>query len=133
MICPDPYCSTPALSSAEILSNLSSSEIASYETKVRDWMIYSDPNAIFCRRPLCRGIVTLNPQTGHWKGYTRCKADGCRTKHCVKCGTEPHAFQTCAWAASNRVTNYMAVNRVKICPSCRAPIEKNGGCNHMCK
>lgn len=70
----------------------------------------------------------------------------CRYHFCVRCGKPGHWPAACADAAAfesmlvsraddlsdlldDSVHFYMA--RVKRCPSCRQPMEKNSGCQHM--
>jgi ariadne-1 len=63
--------------------------------------------------------------------------------HCVQCGTEycfdcrqkPHAPALCAdfehWHRIFSSSKYWIQTNTKPCPSCKVPIEKNMGCNHM--
>ncbi|CAO2142720.1 unnamed protein product [Urochloa humidicola] len=62
----------------------------------------------------------------------------CRSGFCWSCGEEAHRPVSCdtvrAWLATNiseAETAKWILTNTKSCPSCRRPIQKNQGCNHM--
>jgi ariadne-1 len=62
----------------------------------------------------------------------------CGARWCFKCREEAHAPAPCEqvaqWNAKNRSDkdnmDWILAN-TKMCPKCKAAIEKNNGCNHM--
>lgn len=62
----------------------------------------------------------------------------CNFPFCTRCNSESHVPCTCQmlveWEKKNKSesenTNWILVN-TQLCPKCKWPIEKNGGCNHM--
>ena len=67
-----------------------------------------------------------------------CESCVCGFDFCWACGASPHAPASCdeavRWALKNSSESenvgWILAN-TKPCPSCRKPIEKNQGCNHM--
>lgn len=60
----------------------------------------------------------------------------CGETYCFECGDPEHAVVTCEQLKQFKThvdceTYQWIINNAKNCPQCSAPIEKNGGCNHM--
>lgn len=59
----------------------------------------------------------------------------CDTPFCFACGNAPHEPAGCnAFQEWNRIfgsSTFWVKKNAKFCPSCKVPIEKNDGCNHM--
>jgi len=106
---------------------------------------------MWCPGPDCKRIAikqrddSFLPCIGN---ITVCQGkDGCKKSFCFLCGEEPHDglcqhlqnepnATTNATRLPNRlaVTNPLIEANIQRCPTCKTPIEKNGGCNHMtCK
>jgi hypothetical protein len=68
-----------------------------------------------------------------------CLSQACGFTFCAQCNVEWHADATCEafqrWRQENAAGGDLfarwAAQNAKACPSCSAPIVKNGGCNHM--
>jgi len=86
-----------------------------------------------CLNPKCHNLLTLDSV---WLcNLSRCE---CGSLMCWKCGDESHAPATCneksKWLEISEeevMQNQWLTQNTKICPKCKARIEKNGGCNHM--
>lgn len=62
----------------------------------------------------------------------------CQTRFCWKCNFEDHWPLDCSHAAdwilratSETKSQWWIVKNTKLCPGCRVPVNKNGGCPHM--
>jgi ariadne-1 len=59
----------------------------------------------------------------------------CKTSFCFKCGGDPHEPSTCDaindWNLVHGSSSFWIKINAKPCPTCKVPIEKNGGCNHV--
>lgn len=104
--------------------------------KYQRFLLYSfvehNQFARWCSKPGCDHAVEYPP------GGMRDIECRCGHVFCFACGMEPHRPAVCElvrqWndkntAESENVTWIIA--NTKNCPSCRNPIEKNQGCNHM--
>ena len=90
-----------------------------------------DPSYRFCPGPDCRFVGVL-PVV---KGQQRTTCDHCNTSFCFHCAEAPHEPATCEdnvqWNKLTGSSNFWIKKNAKLCPGCKAPIEKNMGCNHM--
>ncbi|KAF1957692.1 hypothetical protein CC80DRAFT_592201 [Byssothecium circinans] len=85
----------------------------------------STPDCDHCYRPSAKGS---DPHI-----FT---CDGCLTSICTGCNQVPHDGLSCAASkaavdGTSEFARYRQENDVRDCPSCRVPIEKSFGCNHM--
>lgn len=89
----------------------------------------------WCPKPSC-GMAMVG---GDGVLMMRCPRESCGFCFCYRCKEPWHADSTCeqyqAWKRDNqgahdRFRLWLSQN-AKCCPQCNAPIEKNGGCNHM--
>lgn len=59
----------------------------------------------------------------------------CSTSYCFRCRQEPHNPAECSeleqWNRIYSSSKFWIQTNTKPCPTCKAPIEKNTGCNHM--
>ncbi|TVU23618.1 hypothetical protein EJB05_25994, partial [Eragrostis curvula] len=94
----------------------------------------------WCPAPGCTRAVAAGEEAEDQKSSEKALDVACECGHafCFRCGEEAHRPVTCgtvrAWLAKNasdsETANWVLAN-TKYCPSCRKPIEKNQGCNHM--
>ncbi|OEL18291.1 putative E3 ubiquitin-protein ligase ARI7 [Dichanthelium oligosanthes] len=134
--CPDPACS------AAVVRNLVDA-VADGEDKdryarfaLRSYVEDSGGGIRWCPAPGCTRAVEFLGSAGD--GDATDVFCDCRNGFCWSCGEEAHRPVSCgtvrAWLAQNiseaETTNWILTN-TKDCPSCRRPIEKNQGCNHM--
>jgi E3 ubiquitin-protein ligase RNF144 len=98
----------------------------------------SNSNEFYVRCPgvNCKYIFIYTK--GRDTPFPTCQA--CRKQFCVEGCEKPHVGSTCAkykeWKgengqADNMFQNYVAANKLKMCPSCKWMCEKISGCNHM--
>jgi ariadne-1 len=96
---------------------------------ILDVFVDQDSHYRACPGPDCQVVVRLT--TG--KGSISCTQ--CFTSFCFQCGQEPHAPATCQefqeWNRSFGDSRFWIKQNTKACPGCHAPMEKNGGCQHM--
>ena len=102
-----------------------------------------------CPDPKCKHILDLKGMVGQkWireakkpKRHDLCpseeckgtivngECDKCHLLVCTQCGEPEHPLKDCD---PNIKANYQEVKaHTKLCPRCKAPIEKDGGCDHM--
>ena len=97
--------------------------------------VKANPDKVkYCLTPDCGAIYAVSNEGKPFKCYA------CETEICTSCHVQYHHGLTCAAFESEKKDggtqnldkwlNEEKGNR-KRCPKCRAPIEKNGGCNHM--
>mmetsp|Transcript_2357 Transcript_2357/g.4600 ORF Transcript_2357/g.4600 Transcript_2357/m.4600 type:complete len:1365 (+) Transcript_2357:414-4508(+) len=107
----------------------------------------------WCPRPECGNVIEWKPCLDEISGHKTVKCD-CGFEFCFNCANEAHHPATCAQATAWKdvVASSEAAKSVKAaprqqqdlaqakrwilknsrpCPKCKAPIEKNEGCNHM--
>ena len=85
-----------------------------------------------CTGPDCKFIGVI-PTLGQRSLVTTC--EHCETSFCFHCGDTPHQPARCEdvaqWNKLKESSNFWIRRNAKPCPGCKAPIEKNQGCNHM--
>jgi hypothetical protein len=95
-------------------------------------VLHSMPDFHFCLNPKC------NSGQIHYGG-PKLECHVCRNQICAKHGVAWHEGETCGQYDARRTDaqeEYEASEGLKVkvaraCPTCDAPIEKNGGCSHM--
>jgi len=136
MRCPDPYCNQRALEDEEIRSIIGNNEpmlnkytALGIATFFRE-QTYNQ-NLKHCPTPDCR-YAFINDNNSHEE--TTCPS--CNASYCANCLIK-HSAINCDQARIQHRSNdiitseeWIASN-TKQCPSCKKPIEKNGGCDHM--
>lgn len=103
-----------------------------YIKLLSDNFISLNPMFRFCPAPGCSFIAEYSNMSVH---EIQCN---CGHFFCFSCGEESHRPANCEivkeWnlknSAESENINWILAN-TKQCPSCRKPIEKNQGCNHM--
>jgi ariadne-1 len=90
-----------------------------------------DPDYAECPRAGCR--VILRRQSPQNPSSVCC--DSCSQTFCFDCGALPHIPAACEeitrWNRLFGSSAFWIKKHAKPCPSCAAPIEKSGGCNHI--
>lgn len=98
-------------------------------------VLKSIPDCRWCPKPGCGTAMIGNPQNP----MMRCPNEKCKFCFCFNCKDEWHSDYTCAqyqqWKKENgegedRFDQWLK-EHAKVCPKCKAPIQKNEGCNHM--
>ncbi|CAI5704803.1 hypothetical protein KXD40_001813 [Peronospora effusa] len=121
MVCPAPRCKNPL--SEELVQALVSPEIfGKYKTFLKNQRV----GIRFCPRAGCCAILDepLNSST------RRVKCQTCKQESCMRCGDDFHKIPTCRHV-EKRFGHWKKRHNVRGCPSCKAVIEKQGGCSHM--
>jgi ariadne-1 len=92
-----------------------------------------DPSNRCCPGPDCQTVVTFHALPDN--GQMKVTCETCQTTFCFHCGETPHAPATCGdfaeWKKLKGSSRLWLKHHSKPCPGCDAPIEKNGGCNHV--
>ena len=108
-------------------ADLASSALSAYVLANRD-------KACFCSTANCPMVYRLTSE--EQAEVFRCPE--CDVRVCTSCHAQAHDGLTCAMLRSSQREEAGVeawVNRDnrnrKMCPGCRSPIEKNGGCNRM--
>jgi len=130
--CPYPKCRRP-VERKEIKARLSPEMFEKFNRFYTQAQLSLNPNARWCPTPNCDQVMfgsKLDP---------RLKCPKCAHEICFRCNHDWHTG-SCERAARGLVgyaadraafAAYALVANIKPCPKCRAPIEKNEGCNHM--
>jgi len=135
--CPDPDCKE-FMSPNEVKHVVDAETYAKYEEFALASALNSMPDIRWCPKPNCKNAMIGEEQNP----MMICSNPQCRFTFCFNCKEEWHADATCEqfqeWRHENseadaKYDEWVKANAKK-CPKCQAPIEKNGGCNHMtCK
>ena len=90
-----------------------------------------------CPGPDCKAVAQM-VLTSNEKGFQPNATVQCPQHHppyCFACSGHPHQPAKCdAFAEWNRIfgsSQFWVKKNAKPCPGCKAPIEKNNGCNHI--
>jgi len=136
MQCPIPNC-TYEPQMFEVKYALSGPILEKYDTFLVDAHLKSDPNSRWCPQPKC-GVGMIGDMKDSKNPMLQCPK--CKFRFCFNCKTDEfHTGSTCEdfqeWKKLNGKADVLfsewSQKYVKICPKCRVPIEKNGGCDHM--
>mmetsp|Transcript_14468 Transcript_14468/g.21996 ORF Transcript_14468/g.21996 Transcript_14468/m.21996 type:complete len:510 (-) Transcript_14468:53-1582(-) len=125
--CPEYKCNRK-VSQEEIKKSVNDSTYIKYLKFKRNREIAADSNKRWCITPDCPGILTKVPLR------RKATCNVCDQSLCWHCG-EPYHKGSCEKAAADSKDDayrrYKRLHNVKLCPNCKATIEKNSGCNHM--
>jgi ariadne-1 len=128
--CPNHKCQERVLMSD--VSKIHEPLVAPYQDAVLTMLIescdlYSSCPGPDCAMVACRRQRLPRPETVH--------CSFCSTSFCFRCRQEPHDPAECSdleqWNRIYSSSKYWIQTNTKPCPTCKAPIEKNTGCNHM--
>ncbi|KAG6976402.1 hypothetical protein JG688_00001384 [Phytophthora aleatoria] len=121
MVCPAPQCTRPL--SEELIEALVSPDMfAKYNKFLKNQKV----GIRFCPRAGCCAVLDepLNCTV------RRVKCQACKYESCMRCGGDFHKIPTCR-RVERRFGHWKKRHNVRACPSCKAVIEKQGGCSHM--
>jgi len=130
--CPAPKCRRP-VERKEIKERLTPEMFEKFNKFYTQAQLSLNPNARWCPTPNCDQVMFGS------KTDPKLKCPKCEHEICFRCNHDWH-MGSCEQAARGLVglaadraafAAYAMVANVKPCPQCRAPIEKNEGCNHM--
>ncbi|KDQ28024.1 hypothetical protein PLEOSDRAFT_1065341 [Pleurotus ostreatus PC15] len=87
----------------------------------------------YCRTPDCTQIYRAATEG---RGGSRCtvQCPSCFSSVCAACHEDGHEGMSCEGARVSKDHDGLSeawIRQMKKCPTCQAPIEKAGGCNHM--
>ncbi|KAF4043794.1 IBR half RING-finger domain-containing protein [Phytophthora infestans] len=121
MVCPAPQCTRP-LSEGIIEALVSPDTLAKYKKFLKNQKV----GIRFCPRAGCCAVLEepLNSTV------RRVKCQACKHESCMRCGGDFHKIPTCR-RVEKRFGHWKKRHNVRACPSCKASIEKQGGCSHM--
>lgn len=141
LMCPCPDCETEILPN-DIRALATPDIFQRYERFVVIASLKMDPNARWCPNPECNNGIKADPSKSQWVTCTQC-----RLEFCFLCMGDRHDGAACGKEAldlleKRKASEILAQEKfaqfaeeqkaaVKPCPSCKAYIEKNDGCNHM--
>jgi hypothetical protein len=157
--CPQPSCSE--LVCEQHVRKVAPDLIPSFEQHLLDSFVKANRSVMmWCPGPDCKRIA-IKPRDDLYSPYVGNIAvchgkDGCKKSFCFLCGEEPHdglcqhlqkepiaTTDTTRLAVTNSLIaaaqladakRTVATVKIQLCPTCKTPIEKNGGCNHItCK
>lgn len=122
LLCPNPQCRRP-LNKEDVsyITTYDNNKITSFTKIVEKERISRDPNGTNCPTRDCPYMFINNPQRPF-----RVKCPECHTDYCSNCFANHPTSTNCTRADQE----WLAAN-TKPCPNCHAPIEKDGGCDHM--
>ncbi|XP_013401831.1 uncharacterized protein LOC106167576 [Lingula anatina] len=116
------------------------------EQRTRELAVDTSPHLAWCPNPKCGRTVQVQ-RTQAFLGQTPCVGCDCGATWCFDCHEEAHWPATCDLAANYQKIlkqnghtgkncnagedSYLFYVRVKKCPHCSYPMQKNGGCQHM--
>ena len=141
--CPIPDCTE--LVDEQLIQNVAPDLVPRFQQHLLDVFVESNRTMMrWCPGPDCRRIA-VKPRPDLFVGcnHTMFCEDGCQRRYCFECGLDPHdgrcvvpELELRDIPPPNRIVMSTANDgkTIQRCPRCKAPIEKNGGCNHMtCK
>ncbi len=106
-------------------------ELEEFDTIVLEQTLKKTPGLKYCPNPKC-GFAFIY----EWDAAIEINCQKCKQTYCARC-LHPHKsspFGNNSECAQDVVDEYAQKFGAQRCPSCRAMIEKNQGCNHMtCK
>ena len=76
------------------------------------------------------GYCKICNQIGRFEAENLMNCMICKKRYCFKCQREPHGSLSCKQFDDNLFEEYKR-KYTKPCANCRAPIEKDGGCNKV--
>ncbi|KAG7342051.1 IBR/half ring-finger domain containing protein [Nitzschia inconspicua] len=128
--CPQTHCSRSLLRND--IQVISSTLVCKWDHYLLESFIELDPSHRYCPGPGCQFVASI----GHPNILPpKVTCTSCITSFCFRCGERPHDPATCddflAWKRLKESSRFWMKHHSKPCPGCRAPIEKNGGCNHV--
>jgi hypothetical protein len=134
--CPQPGCKKPLIETD--LASIANPETRAKISKIQLLpLLLKHKDAKFCKIPHC-SYVFLNEDG--YKGTMPCP--NCNQEICVQCSFKHVHTTSCADAAEMRelienkdkaqqAFKAWVQKNAKLCPKCKEPIERNGGCNHI--
>lgn len=134
LICPEHGCSNRAL--ADDIQAVAPEVLIQWEDFMLRSYVGCSKHLSWCPGPDCNSVAhasLIDCQQADLKRSVECSQ--CSTCFCFSCGSDPHEPANCDdFAEWNRIfgsSQYWVKKNAKPCPNCKAPIEKNQGCNHM--
>jgi len=132
--CPNSKC-THKVTYSEVKQVISKKLFEKYEQFLLKQTLEADPYVRWCPKPGCGNAMIGSPNNP----MMICGNAKCKFTFCFNCREEWHGDASCAQYQEWKKENSEAEKRfdawtqknAKICPNCKAVIEKNGGCNHM--
>jgi hypothetical protein len=121
MVCPAPQCTRP-LPEDLIQALVSTETFAKYKKFLKNQKV----GIRFCPRAGCCAV--LDEPLHSTARRVKCRA--CEHESCMRCGGDFHKIPTCR-RVEKRFGHWKKRHNVRACPSCKAVIEKQGGCSHM--
>jgi ariadne-1 len=107
-----------------------------YLDSLRNSFVEDNPQAAWCPKPGCQNAVILTEVSQEHNEGVRCL---CGHRFCFRCLREDHRPATCEMLTEwlKKIRTGEALNDAVIsincrpCPKCKAPVLKDGGCNHI--
>lgn len=134
LVCPEQICNNRVL--ADSIQTVAPDLLHQWEDLVLRSYVGCSKHLSWCPGPDCNSVAHASPidcQQTDLKRPVQCSQ--CSTCFCFSCGSDPHEPANCDdFAEWNRIfgsSQYWVKKNAKPCPNCKAPIEKNQGCNHM--
>ncbi|RLN90773.1 hypothetical protein BBJ28_00020921 [Nothophytophthora sp. Chile5] len=121
MVCPAPQCTRP-LPEELIEAFVSHQTFAKYKKFLKN----QKAGIRFCPRAGCCAVL----DEPLFSSSRRVKCGTCEQESCMRCGGDFHKIPTCR-RVEKRFGRWKKRHNVRGCPSCKAVIEKQGGCSHM--
>ena len=121
---------------ADVKRNSSSADMERYERFATRDALSEMPGFKWCLNREC-DHGQIHDDGGGTEQILTCEA--CHFKRCTVCDKEWHQDETCEQYAQRLAaqpgevdaSEAWVANNSKICPGCKAPIQKNDGCDHM--
>ncbi|CAK65157.1 unnamed protein product (macronuclear) [Paramecium tetraurelia] len=120
--CPQTSC-TVAFNDEQIKGLVQEKIYEKYKRFYNRQVISQNKNVRWCPKPDCENYVI-----GNGNDLLTCI---CGQSICFQCGNQYHKGMNCIQAMDAQYLQARKDNLIFDCPSCKAPIQKKGGCNHM--
>lgn len=121
MVCPAPQCTRPL--APELIEAVVSPDTFN---KYKKFLKNQKAGIRFCPRAGCCAVLDEPLHSS----ARRVKCQACQHESCMRCGGDFHTIPTCR-RVEKRFGHWKKRHNVRACPSCKAVIEKQGGCSHM--
>ncbi|TYZ67693.1 hypothetical protein PybrP1_012830 [[Pythium] brassicae (nom. inval.)] len=121
LVCPSAHCARPL--APELVEAFAAPEsFAKYQSFLKNQKL----GVRFCPRAGCCAALDEPP----FSSTRRAACTACDAESCMRCGGAYHRARLCR-RVDKRYGRWKRRHNVRACPTCKADIEKQGGCSHM--
>lgn len=94
---------------------------------IQDRLIIDGKTMIMCPMKTCQCVFSFKAKSNR----QTLECPNCHINFCSECRQLDHGGQLCQVDRNDNLKNLHDLKTVKSCPTCKVPIEKESGCNHV--